>query len=76
VDSPVGELTAADKAALIDAKRKLLELLSLRQKGAPERESAARWAGPRIIEIRDHSEILETVTRLDERRGAPTRTRA
>jgi hypothetical protein len=42
VDSPVGELTAADKAALIDAKRKLLELLSLRQKGAPERESAAR----------------------------------
>jgi hypothetical protein len=30
VDSPVGELTAADKAALIDAKRKLLELVSLR----------------------------------------------
>ena len=42
VDAPAGELTEADKAALIDAKPRLLELLSLRQKGAPERESAAR----------------------------------
>jgi hypothetical protein len=53
VDAPAGELTEADKAALIDAKPKLLELLSFPQDGAPERESVARWAGPRIIEIRD-----------------------
>jgi hypothetical protein len=43
VDAPAGELTEADKAALIDAKLRLLELLSIRQEGAPERESVARW---------------------------------
>ena len=53
VDAPAGELTEADKAALIDAKLRLLELLSFPQEGVPERKSVARWSGPRIIEIRD-----------------------
>jgi len=53
VDAPAGELTEADKAALIDAKLRLLELLSFPQEGVPERKSVARWAGPRAIEIRD-----------------------
>ncbi len=56
VDAPAGVLTEEHRAALKEYKPKLLELLSRRtgsQQEAPERESVARWAGPRLIKIRD-----------------------
>ena len=56
VDAPAGELTEADRSALLEFKPKLLELLSRhseKSQEAPQRESVARWAGPRLIKIRD-----------------------
>jgi hypothetical protein len=58
VDAPAGVLADADKLALKQFKPKLLELLSRcaeKPQEAPERESVARWAGPRLIKIRDPS---------------------
>jgi hypothetical protein len=56
VDAPSSVLTEEHKAALKEFKPKLLKLLSTeREKSqeAPERESLARWAGPRLVKIRD-----------------------
>ena len=56
VDAPAGVLTQEDKAALVEFKPKLLKFLTHPREEpqeAPERESVARWAGPRFIRIRD-----------------------
>ena len=56
VDAPAGELTEADRSALLEFKPKLLKLLSRqaeKPQEVPQRESVARWAGPRLIKIRD-----------------------
>jgi hypothetical protein len=56
VDAPVGVLTEEHKAALKEHKPKFLKLLSLPREEpqeAPQRESVARWAGSRLIKIRE-----------------------
>jgi TubC N-terminal docking domain len=58
VDAPAGLLTEEHRAALKEFKPKLLKLLSCPQKEPqqePKGESVARWAGPRLIKIRDPS---------------------
>jgi hypothetical protein len=56
VDAPAGVVTEDDLTAMIEFKTVLLEYLSRpaqKQQEAPDRESVARWAGPRLIKIRD-----------------------
>jgi len=56
VDAPAGVLTDGHRTALKEHKSKLLELLSRhaeKPQETPQRESVARWAGPRLIKIRD-----------------------
>jgi len=56
MDAPVGVVTEEDRTALVKFKPALLEYLSRpaqKQQEAPDHESVARWAGPRLIKIRD-----------------------
>jgi hypothetical protein len=53
VDAPAGVLTDVERAALKESKPKLLKLLFRQAEQPPERESAARWARPGLIRIRD-----------------------
>jgi hypothetical protein len=53
VDAPAGELTEADRAALLEFKPILLKFLSRSPEKEPQRSSEARWSGPGLIRILD-----------------------
>jgi hypothetical protein len=54
VDAPAGVVTEADRAALLEFKPILLELVSrLPQEEEPMRRSEARWSGPGLIRMLD-----------------------
>ena len=53
VDAPVGMVTEADIAALLEFKPTLLKLLSRPPEKEPRRKTEARWFGPGLIRILD-----------------------